>query len=57
MTKLKTLLVAALLTVPVLTLSAAVPAEHYGSGPRLETTAATGCCWVLYFGRWFCIPC
>ena len=43
MAKLRTLLAAALLTVPVLTLSMNVTAGDAQSGPRLEaTTAATG---------------
>jgi hypothetical protein len=57
MAKLRTLLAAALLTVPVLTLSAAMPTGDAQTGPRIEPTAATGCCWAYVMGRWICFPC
>jgi hypothetical protein len=58
MAKLRTLLAAALLTVPVLTMSMNVAADDAQTGPRIEaTTAATGCCWAYFMGRWICMPC
>ena len=58
MTQLRTLLAAALLTLPVMTLSATQVTANAGTGPRLETsTSLTGCCLVLAGGRWYCIPC
>ncbi len=57
MTKLRTLLVTALLTLPVLTLSSAQAATNGGgSGTRLETQSTTGCCVVYFMGRWICVP-
>jgi hypothetical protein len=58
MTKLRTLLAAALLTLPVLALSASeVTADNVASGTRLEGTSLTGCCMIYLNGKWMCIPC
>jgi hypothetical protein len=58
MPKLRTLLATALLTLPVLTLSASqIAVEAPGSGTRLESTSLTGCCWVFYLGMWRCYTC
>ena len=58
MAKLRTLLVTALLTLPVLTFSSAQSATNGGApGTRLETQSATGCCYIYFMGRWVCVPC
>jgi hypothetical protein len=56
MKKLRTLLAAALITLPVLALDAAVTVEP--TKPQVSSTQALdSCCWILLFGRWWCIPC
>ncbi len=60
MTKLRTLLAAALITIPVLTLDAAqLPATQPGSQAQLAPSSQSvdSCCWVFFLGRWWCFPC
>jgi hypothetical protein len=54
MNRLRTLIATALLTLPVLSLSAAVPTNDASGGPRYEATSAPppGCIFML--GRWYC---
>jgi hypothetical protein len=57
MKKLRNVLVAALLTVPVLALNASTLPDA-ATGPQLNPTrTVTACCYVYFMGRWYCIPC
>lgn len=56
MTKLRTLLATALLTLPVLALSAAQP-DSVALGKRFEPVSLTGCCLVYLNHHWVCLPC
>jgi hypothetical protein len=56
MSKLKNLFAVALLTLPILSLSAA------DLGARVDVTqvrpaSVAGCCYVYYMGHWYCFPC
>jgi hypothetical protein len=56
MNKLRTILAAALLALPILTLNASTVADE----PAMEigqTQQQGGCCWMLIMGRWYCYPC
>jgi hypothetical protein len=57
--KLKALLAAALITVPVLALDAAqAPAPSDPSQAQMSgTRTLRDCCYVYFMGRWYCIPC
>jgi hypothetical protein len=55
MTKLRTLLAAALITLPVLATDAAVPTPDKPQISQSQPPAT--CCWVMILGRWWCIPC
>ena len=59
MKKLRTLFAAALLTLPILSISASqVPVGPLSGGATLQPTApVASCCWVVFLGRWMCIPC
>jgi hypothetical protein len=56
MTRVRTLIAAALLTIPMLTVSATSPAEHSTQvivKSPLPAPAPQGCCyWIA--GRWYC---
>lgn len=55
MIRLRTLIAAALLTIPMLTLSAASPADHSAALMRKDPSPApqAGCCY-WFAGRWLC---
>jgi hypothetical protein len=57
MNKLRTLLAAALLTMPVIALNAStavdVPTGIEVDSPQQQA----GCCWILIMGRWYCYYC
>jgi hypothetical protein len=56
MSKLKNLFAVALLTLPVLSLSAAdlgAPANV----TQVRPASVAGCCYVYYMGHWYCFPC
>lgn len=55
--KFKTLLATALLTLPVLMLTATQAADSAERGTRVEPTSLTVCCYVYFNGKWMCIPC
>jgi hypothetical protein len=57
MVKLKALVATALLTLPMLTLSASQVAPPSPNIVRLEPASLTNCCWVYYMHRWVCFPC
>ncbi len=56
MNKLRTILAAALMTMPVIALNASTVADE-STGVTLETKQQAGCCWMLIMGRWYCVPC
>jgi hypothetical protein len=57
MKKLRNLLAAALLTIPVATLNAS-PLSVVADGTEMRSTLpVAGCCVVYYMGRWVCMPC
>jgi hypothetical protein len=56
MNKLRNLLVAALLTLPVVGLNASA-LDSGVEGTELRPVQQYGCCYVLIMGRWYCIPC
>ena len=63
LTKLKAVLLLAVLAMPLLSIASAramsestatavAPAGKPGSAPQ-----SIECCWIYYFGRWYCVPC
>ncbi len=54
MKKLRTLLAAAFITLPVLATDAAVTTPER---PQIAQQTPVNCCWVMILGRWWCIPC
>ena len=59
MNKLRTILAAALLTLPVVALNASTAVDEsagieIGQKPPQQQG---GCCWMLLMGRWYCVPC
>ena len=57
MKKLRTVLAAALLTIPVLTLNAgSLTADVQADGIK-PTHSVTGTCYVYFAGRWWVYPC
>jgi hypothetical protein len=57
MKKLRTVLAAALLTLPVLTLNASSLASDAQQSTIKPTHTVTGTCYVYFAGRWWAIPC
>ena len=57
MKKLRNVLAAALLTIPVLALNASTLADYTDEVVVRPTPSVTACCWVYFMGRWMCIPC
>ena len=57
MKKLRTVLAAALLTFPVLTLNASSLADSAKGSEIKSTRSVTGTCWVYYMGRWWTYSC
>lgn len=57
MKKLRNVLAAALLTIPVLALNAATLSDSTHGVVVQPTPSVTACCYVFYMGRYWCIPC
>jgi hypothetical protein len=57
MKKLRNLLAAALLTLPVVALNASTVADAAKGAELNPTRPVAGCCYVLFMGRWYCMPC
>lgn len=59
----KLTLAAAILVAPLGSLNAVMPAADAAlAAPQTAAVAETegqswGCCWVLWQGRWMCLPC
>ena len=56
MKKLRNVLAAVLLTIPVLTINAGTVTAATGSELR-PTHPVTACCYQYFMGRWYCFPC
>ena len=56
MNKLRTILAAALLTMPVIALNASTAAEE-PTGIQVSSPPQQSCCWILIMGRWYCYYC
>jgi hypothetical protein len=57
MNKLRTILAAALLTVPVIALNASTVPDEPTQMEIGQTQQQAGCCWILIMGRWYCYYC
>ena len=57
MKRLLTVLAAALLTIPVLSLNATSLVDSDKGSAINATHGVTGTCFVYYMGRWWLIPC
>ena len=57
MNKLRTILAAALLTMPVIALNASTVADEPTGIELSPVKQQSGCCWAIIMGRWYCIPC
>ncbi len=58
MRKLRSLLAAALLTLPVVTLSATQLSGGKSDVVAVQSsTSLQGCCYLYWEGRWWCLPC
>ena len=57
MKRLLTVLAAALLTIPVLTLNASSLADSTKGSEIQSTHSVTNTCFVYYMGRWWAYPC
>ena len=57
MKKLRNVVAAALLTIPVLALNANTLAERVDGVEMRPTHGVTACCWVYMAGRYWCMPC
>jgi hypothetical protein len=57
MSKLRTILAAALLILPVLALNASTLVEEAAEIEVGQTQQQSSCCWVLFIGSWYCVPC
>jgi hypothetical protein len=57
MNKLRTILAAALLTMPVIALNASAVVEEPTGIELNQLQQQSGCCWMLIGGRWYCVPC
>jgi hypothetical protein len=57
MRKLRTVLAAALLTIPVMTLNASASSADASTYGVSSTQSLTGTCWVYMGGRWWAFPC
>ena len=57
MKKLRTFLAAALLTIPMATLNAAVPSGVAKSAELAPTHSVTNTCYMYWMGRWIGYPC
>jgi hypothetical protein len=57
MKKLQKVLIAALLTIPVLTLNASSLSDDANSAQLSPTHSVTGWCYIYMAGRWWQIPC
>ena len=57
MKKLRTFLAAALLTIPMATLNAAVPSGVAKSAELAPTHSVTNTCYMYFMGRWIGYPC
>lgn len=56
MNKLRTILAAALLTMPVIALNASTVADE-PTGIEVNSPPQQSCCWAIIMGRWYCVPC
>jgi hypothetical protein len=56
MKTLKNLLVAALITLPVVTLNAGTIADVV-KGTEMRPLSVANCCNILIGGKWYCLPC
>jgi hypothetical protein len=56
MKKLRNVLAAALLTIPLASLSASTVADA-STGPEMRPTRTQTCCMVYFMGRYYCVPC
>lgn len=57
MKKLRNVIAAALLIVPVLALNASTLSDAAEGVVVRSTPSVTACCYIFYMGRWWCIPC
>jgi hypothetical protein len=57
MNKLRTILAAALLTMPVVALNASTVVDVPTGAQLSPTQPVASCCWMLIGGRWYCVPC
>ena len=57
MKKVLTVLAAALLTIPVLSLNASSLVDSDKASEINATHSVTGTCWVYFAGRWWVYPC
>lgn len=57
MTKLRSLLAAALLMVPAVTLNASSFTNDDADPSVSAPQQSGGMCWVYYMGRWYYVPC
>jgi hypothetical protein len=63
MSKLKSVLLVAVLALPLVSIGAASASDESSaaasapSGKTSGMTTADKCCWFFYLGHWYCIPC
>ena len=57
MNKLRTILVVALLAMPVAALNAGTVVDQPAGAQMSPTQPVASCCWALIMGRWYCMPC
>jgi hypothetical protein len=57
MNKLRTILAAALLSMPVIALNASTAVDEPTAIELRPLQQQGGCCWALIVGRWYCVPC